>query len=238
MDLNLTVQSYNKKDSLVSIIMLVYNAPLLTLQTLYTLKRTKNVNYEVVVLDNGSKPITKWILQKLYNLGYIDTIVTSKENTYFAGGNNLAAKYCNESSKYYLLLNSDIKIKNPHWLEYLINAHKYGITSIGVCNLQEEHARCDGYCFLINRELYDKYKLDENYKWWYGITQLQSQILNVPGCHVRGCIDNSKLIKHYWGGSGKAYKKVNNVLPKEEIAKWFAGTINKFELIEIPEKTK
>ncbi len=210
-----TLLFHKQKKSLVSIIILVYNAPKLTLKTLYTLKKTKNIDYEVVVLDNASGIITKILLKLMYKLNFIDKLVTSSENTYFAGGNNLASSFCNRESKYLLLLNSDIKILNPNWLDMLVKTHKYGITSIGVCDVDKKIARCDGYCMLIDKELYDEYKLDENFKWWYGITKLQTEIMAKVGCSVRGCIDDSTLIKHYWGGSGKAYKKVLNVLPEE-----------------------
>ena len=230
---SIKIFSHNKTKTLVSVIILVYNSPILTLQTLLTLKNTKNIKFETVVLDNNSGFMTQCLLKILYKLRFIDTLIKSNTNTYFAGGNNIASKYCNNDSKYYLLLNSDIKIINPNWLEYLINSHEKGITSIGVCDIDKIIARCDGYCFLIDRDLYDKYNLDENYKWWYGITKLQTIILNEPGYHVQGCIDDSSLIKHYWGGSGNAYKKVLKVLPENEVEKWFNNTINRFKLIKI-----
>ena len=217
------------KNPLVSIIILVYNAPLLTLQTLLTLKKTKNIDYEVIVVDNNSGFITKIILQLLFYFNYIGKLITSKENTYFAKGNNIGASYCEAKSKYCLLLNSDIKIINPNWLSLMLKNHKYGITSIGICNKNTPIARCDGYCFLIDKDLYDKYKLDENYKWWYSITKLQAQVLNHKNCFVGGCEDDSTLIKHYWGGSGKAFKKVLTRLPEKELESWFSNTINKFQ---------
>ena len=205
------------KDPLVSIVMLVYNAPLLTLQTLLTLKKTKNVDYEVIVVDNASGIITKAVLKFLFRYKYIDKLVTSDENTFFAKGNNIGTSYSNENSKYYLLLNSDIKIIDPDWLYLMLKGHKYGISSIGICDKGKHTARCDGYCFLIDKDLYDEYKLDENFKWWYGITKLQIQVLNQEGCFVGGCEDDSTLIKHYWGGSGKAFKKVLTRLPHEDL---------------------
>ena len=220
------------QNPLVSIVILVYNAPLLTLQTLLTLKRTKNVDYEVVVVDNASNIITKLVLQFLFRHNYIDKLVTSDENTFFAKGNNIGTSYADEKSRYYLLLNSDIKIIDPDWLYLMVKEHQYGISSIGICDKDKLTARCDGYCFLIDKDLYDKYKLDENYKWWYGITKLQVQVLSQKDCFVGGCEDDSTLIKHYWGGSGKAYKKVLKRLPHEDLESWFDDTVNKFKVLQ------
>jgi hypothetical protein len=211
----------------------VYNAPLLTLITLLTLKKTKNVNYEVIVLDNASKFITKLLLKFLYYTKFIDKLITSSKNTFFAKGNNIAVEHSNQNSQYILLLNSDVKIKNPDWLSILLSTHKYGISSIGVCDIDKKIARCDGYCFLINKELYLKYKLDENYKWFYGITKLQTQVMKENTCTVKGYIDDNSLIKHYWGGSGKAYKKVLTVLPEDELNTWFVNCNTKLKIEKI-----
>ena len=156
----------------VSILMLVHNSPKLTLKTLWTLKKTAGVNYETVVLDNASDISAKILLKSLFFFGYIDKLIYSPENTFFAAGNNIASEFASKTSGYYLLLNSDIKIIRKDWLKKLKDNHKYGISSIGVCDIGKKNERCDGYCFLIDKDLYDKYRLDENFKWFYGITKL------------------------------------------------------------------
>lgn len=205
----------------VSLLILVYNAPLLTLKTLLSLKETRDIAYETIVLDNKSHLFTKIMLFLLFKFKYISKLIYCSENTFFAKGNNIASKFATDSSKYYLLLNSDVEIIRSDWLKKLLSNHLYGISSIGVVDKVKSIARCDGYCLLIDKDLYDKYELDEEYKWWYGVTKLNAQILKEPNCIVKGYVDKSVYIKHYWGGSGKAYKKVNKVLPVEKIEEWF-----------------
>lgn len=222
------------KNPIVSILILVYNAPLLTFITLLTLRRTTDVSYEVVVLDNNSKITTRFLLKILYHFGLIDKLLQSSENTYFAKGNNIASRYAHKKSKFYLLLNLDIKIIDPHWLKKLLDLHtKYNnsVSSIGVCDIDKIYCRCDGYCFLVDKPIYDKIRLDEKFPWWYGITNLQANILK-QGLNITGVIDDSKYIKHYWGGSGKAYKKVLKALPNEDLETWFKDIKGKITILK------
>lgn len=54
----------------VSILMLTHNAPLYVLKSILSLRnRTDGVDYELVVVDNHSKIVTKYILQKLSSAG-------------------------------------------------------------------------------------------------------------------------------------------------------------------------
>ena len=223
-NIEMTCYEHQQKTADISILVLVHNSPKLTLKTLWTLKKTENVQYETIVLDNASDLTTKILLKLLFFFGYIDKLVYSPENTFFAAGNNIASEFANEDTKYYLLLNSDIKIIRKDWLKKLKNNHKYGISSIGICDIGKKNERVDGYCFLIDKDLYDKYKLDENFKWFYGITKLTINILKEPDCTVQGYKDKSNYIKHYWGGSGTDYKKVLNRVSQEEMGSWFEGT--------------
>ena len=110
-----------KSNTSVSILMLTHNAPRYVRKTLVSLKKhTKNVEYELIVLDNGSKRITKRLLEHYKKRGFIDKLVLSEENLLFAKGNNKAFQYAKDSD-YILLLNSDIKIKSDSWLKTLID---------------------------------------------------------------------------------------------------------------------
>jgi hypothetical protein len=163
---------------MLSIIILSYNAPLYTWHTLKTLKNTwEGCEYETIVLDNNSKNCTKKMLSKLKKKGLIDKLIFEKTNTLFAKGNNIASKYCDKNSKYILLLNSDIEIRDKYWLKYLLENHNRGTTSYGLCE-NYPHIRGDGYCILIDRDLYQKYQLDEQFEWWWSVTKLQAQVLN------------------------------------------------------------
>lgn len=107
-------------NDLTSIIILVHNAPKYVLKTFLSLQKTKNSNYESIVVDNKSGLFTKLLLKLLFKLKYIDKLYYSKENLFFAKGNNFGTTLASKDSNYYLLLNSDVKIINPNWLELLL----------------------------------------------------------------------------------------------------------------------
>lgn len=205
---------------MVSIIILSYNAPLYVYHTLKTLKKTQGCKYETIVLDNNSKNFTKRLLLKLKEKGYIDKLIFENKNTFFAKGNNIASKYCDKNSKYILLLNSDVEIRDKHWLKYLIERHQRGAISYGLCD-NYPHIRGDGYCFLIDKDLYERYKLDEQFEWWWSITKLQAQLLN-DGYKVIAVKEHETLLHHYGGMSGTSWKNAKGMkIEGEEIKKWF-----------------
>lgn len=89
---------------MISILMLTYNAPLFVIKSIISVaKYTKNVSYELIVLDNHSRILTRIILWLLKSWHLIDTLVYNDYNSLFAKGNNIASRYTNSSSKYYLL---------------------------------------------------------------------------------------------------------------------------------------
>ena len=210
---------------MVSIIMLSYNAIEYTKHSLKTLRdNTKNIQYEIIVLDNNSNVKTKDELKKLKEEGYIDKLIFEKENTLFAKGNNIASSYCSDKSKYILLLNSDVEIRNPKWLELLISNYKKGAIAYGVC-IAKPHTRADGYCFLIDKDLYKKYKLDEKFEWWWSVTKLQAQLLR-DGYNVSAISNHNDILYHYGGMSGKSWKNAKGMeIEGEQVSKWFHGNI-------------
>ena len=205
---------------MVSIIMLVHGAPIYTKNTIETLQKTEG-NFELIVLDNNSDKKTKKILLKLQEKGYIDKLIYSKVNTLFAKGNNIASNFCAEESDKIVLLNSDIDIRNKDWLKEMLKVHKKGITTLGLVE-GKPWTRGDGYCLLIDKHLYFKYKLDEEFEWWWSVTKLEAQILH-DKLSVIAVKNHENLIFHYGKGSGNDFKNVKGMqIEGEEIKKWFA----------------
>jgi glycosyltransferase involved in cell wall biosynthesis len=205
----------------ISIIMLTHNAPKYVDLTIRSLrKHTKDIDYELVVLDNASKRPTRLVLKWLYRRKLIDKIVFSSYNTLFAAGNNLLTSVADKQSDYFLLLNSDIEIKNDEWLHKLLKTHKKGVTSYGV--VDTEPYRVDGYCYLIDVGLYRKYPLDEqNFQWFWAITKQQAQILS-DGYSVQGFKDHEEYLHHFGGKSGGDFKGAEGMsTPTEVSKKWF-----------------
>ncbi|MBZ4027798.1 glycosyltransferase [Lactobacillus johnsonii] len=207
----------------VSILMLTYNAPRYVKKSIVSLKKlTSNQNYELIVVDNDSKHPTVRTLYKLKSRGLVDKLYYNSNNDLFAKGNNIAARLASEDSDYYLLLNSDVEIKSPDWLDKLIELmpEEGGIASFGA--VQSAPKRADGYCMMINADLYNKYKLDEHFQWWWGVTKLESQVLK-EGKKVIAVDDHEEYIHHFGGKSGKGFSDATGMdVDMDEVKKWFA----------------
>lgn len=202
--------------------MLTYNAPRYVKKSIVSLKKlTSNQNYELIVVDNDSKHPTVRTLYKLKSRGLVDKLYYNSNNDLFAKGNNIAARLASEDSDYYLLLNSDVEIKSPDWLDKLIELmpEEGGIASFGA--VQSAPKRADGYCMMINADLYNKYKLDEHFQWWWGVTKLESQVLK-EGKKVIAVDDHEEYIHHFGGKSGKGFSDATGMdIDMDEVKKWF-----------------
>lgn len=203
--------------------MLTYNAPLYVYKSIKTLQMTKKdgFEYELIVVDNCSKWITRKLLQFLKKTNRIDKLKMNDRNELFARGNNIASALAASDTTHYLLLNSDIKINSELWLKKLSDIFpcQGGIAALGA--VQTDPIRADGYCLLINKWLYDKYKLDEEFEWWWSITKLESQILR-EGLPIYAVANHENLLHHYGGKSGKGFKDAKGMDIKiTEVMKWF-----------------
>lgn len=206
----------------ISVLMLTYNAPHYVKKSIVTLKKmTEGVDYELIVVDNNSKHPTIRTLYKLKSRGLIDKLYYNSQNDLFAKGNNIASRLAREDSDYYLLLNSDVEIKSKDWLKKLVDLmpKNGGIVSFGA--VQSAPKRADGYCMLINADLYNKYKLDEHFQWWWGVTKLESQVLK-EGKAVIAVENHEEYIHHFGGKSGKGFKDATGMdVDMAEVKQWF-----------------
>lgn len=207
----------------VSILMLTYNAPEYVRKSIETVHaKTEGVAYRLVVVDNASGPETVELVTQLKQEGKIDSLLLSPENTLFAGGNNLAAQQADPASTHFLLLNSDIEVRDPLWLRKLLDAHKPGATSYGV--VAHPPLRLDGYCFLIDADLYRASGgLNEEHQWWWGITRLQADLLDA-GKSVQGWYSHDDILFHFGGKSGDAFIGAKGMdVSRDEVIGWFKG---------------
>lgn len=218
----------------ISVLILTHNAPKYVEETLVTLNEITpekvREKLEVIVWDNASESSTIELLKVLRDRGYIDKLRFSEKNLLFAGGNNKAAELASPETKYYLLLNSDIKINDPQWVDILQNAKKagnYAAVSYGACKKPD---RADGYCLLIDRELYDQYKLDEQFQWWWSVTKLQAQILQHGG-NILAFKNHDKILLHYGGKSGHDFVNAKGMdADATEIISWFKNSVGKVHI--------
>lgn len=203
----------------ISIIILVHNAPRYVDITLKSLKKTKGVAHEIIIVDNKSDSRTQRLLLKHLKAGNINKLLMLDENTLFAKGNNIGFKICSKDATHVLLLNSDVEIRHQDWLSVLVKNHKRGATSYGLC--ANKPLRADGYCFLIDKDLYGDYKLDENFEWWWSVTKLQGQLLSENN-NVLAIDNHDNYLYHFGGRSGKSFIGAKgNTTDFEEVNSWF-----------------
>lgn len=207
----------------ISIIMLTHNAPAYVKTAVESIaERTKGIEYELVVVDNHSGLRTRLLLKRLKKQKKIDRIQWNDENLFFAKGNNVGSRLASPDATHFLLINSDVEIRNDMWLKKLAQVcPEGGICAYGL--VQDEPVRADGYCMLIAKELYQKYELDESYEWFWSITKFQAQAL-AEGKRVVAVRSHDDMIYHFGGKSGKAYRHAKGMDEKKNvICSWFEG---------------
>lgn len=108
-------------------IILEYNNPQMTLETLRSLKKAKlpsNTTHQIFLIDNSPVPdgTLKKSLNNFKNVKYIPT----HKNSGFAAGNNIGIKLgLKQKYNYFLLLNNDVHV-NPSFLTHLFKSIKKG----------------------------------------------------------------------------------------------------------------
>lgn len=186
----------------------------------FSLRRTRDVSYEVVVVDNRSRLATRALLMLLAAVGSINRLCLMDTNTLFAEGNNVGVDAGRRDVPYVLLLNSDVEVRDPSWLRRLIDGHNDGITTFGYI-VDPPISRADGYCLLISRALYREIRLDEFHQWWWGVTKLQAAVLR-RGLPVRSVVEHDDFLIHFGGKSGRAHRKAGGMdVGTEQVVEWF-----------------
>lgn len=204
----------------VSIVIVTYNALRHIRITLESLKKTKGVQYEVIIVDNDSKIQTKLYLFYRFLISKNIKLLFNNYNSLFAAGNNLGVSLTSAKSEYVLLLNSDVKIIDPYWLVKLIQKHQRGATAYGVA-VGGGIDRADGYCFLVNRDLYLQYKMDERYPWRFSLTKLEAEMLHA-GENVQAIRNHDDMIIHYGRKSGTSHlRKDKKNFDQPDLQEWF-----------------
>jgi glycosyltransferase involved in cell wall biosynthesis len=206
----------------VSILMLTHNAPEYVETSIRTVREnTVGIDFELVVVDNASDPDTVALVSRLHSEGLITTLKLSDHNALFAAGNNIAADLAEPRATHFLLLNSDIEVRSPDWLRHLLDIHERGICAYGWVPYAPE--KVDGYCLLVDADLYRRHRLDESHQWWWAVTKMQAILLN-EGFVVKGYDEHERYIHHFGGKSGDGYKNARGMdVTEDEVARWFAG---------------
>lgn len=133
MDLSVIITSYNTKHLTVDCIKSVFG-------------KTKDINYEVIVVDNASTDGSLNALRKLQKTNTKLLVIENKENLGFAEGNNVGVKRA--KGKFILLLNSDTKITSnvlAGTLRVMEKNPKIGVFSCGLKNKDGTFQANGGY---------------------------------------------------------------------------------------------
>jgi glycosyltransferase involved in cell wall biosynthesis len=200
-----------------------HNALRYTLRLLRSLPRTRGVDYELVVVDNRSRALTRAILAAAALLGRIDRLCLLDRNTLFAPANNIGAAATSRTARHVVLLNSDVEVRDPDWLARLLALHRRGATSFGLA--LGTPTRADGYCLMIDRDLMVRYGLDEQFEWFWSATKLQAELL-AAGHSVRAVREHDHLLHHFGGRSGgehATWAAKGMALERDEVERWFEG---------------
>ncbi len=222
----------------VTIIMLTYNAPRYVEHSIRTIKDgTKGINYELLVYDNNSNEKTVKLLKDLKRRGYIDKLVFSDKNYYFVGGNNRAVRWVSEDTDLILLINSDIEIRNSQWLLKMVDIHKKGITACQVCSKIDN--RPDGWCLLVDKDIYLEHMLDENrFTWYYSIADFGSRIMK-SGYSVQTIECYQNFIRHFGGMSEIAKDILQDAHTLgDDIDKWYPHPCYLIKELAVDKKNK
>ena len=107
-----------KRYSKISILILNWNGKENTIECLNSLKKINYPNYEIIILDNGSKDDSVKILRQKFPEA---RLIGLNKNLGYAGGNNLGIKNAAlmNNAEYVLILNNDT-IVNKNFLKQLV----------------------------------------------------------------------------------------------------------------------
>ena len=205
----------------VAIIVVSFNALSYARKMLSSVRDTRGVDYEIVVVDNNSGRRTKLFWTAMRFLGRINRLALLDRNTFFAEGCNIGVAMAPREATHVLLLNTDCEVKDPDWLSRMLAVHERGATGLRYITTGA-WPRADGFCFLVDRDLWGT-GLDEQFQWWWSVTGLEARLL-LDGHQVTAVRDYEDVVVHHWGKSGKAFKKARSGdASRETVAGWFDG---------------
>jgi GT2 family glycosyltransferase len=150
----------------VLVIILQYNNSSLTVKCLESVSRSDYPNFEVVVVDNNSRPDHAQAIEKaIARFGARYKFIASDKNLGYSGGNNLGIKRGLQNDvEYFLILNNDVVI-GEDLISKLVERIEYdgrlGIIAPAVD--ENEKVACGGKIEWLRSELSHIYGSDEKF---------------------------------------------------------------------------
>lgn len=195
----------NAGPPVVSIAIVTYNATDYVRKCLDSLRAMTRVSYEVLVVDNASRPDTRAYLQQVDGI----RLHLNSDNRLWCPASNQALAAAHPASRYFMLLNPDVEILRKDWLERLIaviELHpRIAITGTkhNYRPLGPTFGAIDGVCLLMRREVYEDPAigpLDERLP-WNGSPYVLTARAWAKGWIYRAHPPRPRLIRHYGGRS-------------------------------------
>lgn len=107
----------------VAIIVLNWNKPKLTIETVNSLLKIshKNFSYQIIIVDNGSDDDSISQFNKLYSSSANIKVISTGINEGYVSGNNFGINYALKNKfDYFLIINNDVFVKKD-FLQLLVN---------------------------------------------------------------------------------------------------------------------
>lgn len=232
-------------DPTVSIVILNYQHPEIINICLRSLEMTDGVEYETIVVDNGSDPHVVDALRQHKAEGRITTLVESPINTWFSEGNNIGFRNSNPNSEYVLLLNSDVGIVAPNWLTKMLDwmngtiDYKPSVWDLHTVTpspgpkdiisfgwsfdpqVIPSSCRPEGWCCMFRRNVFQE--MSPDFPFYYGFEEMIGNVVRA-GARCGVLWHYQPYLVHREGGSEGskiAHQIVNTRTP--DIPGWFNG---------------
>jgi GT2 family glycosyltransferase len=140
---------------LVSIIIVTFNARDYVQRCLDSIRRLTKTPYELIVVDNASREETRNYLRS--ERGF--KLILNEENRLWSRGSNQGIEASDPRSPYLLLLNPDVEIIRPDWLEIMIRVMESD-PRVGMVGTHHRYSgvgpvwgSLDGHCLMFRRKM-------------------------------------------------------------------------------------
>jgi GT2 family glycosyltransferase len=141
---------------LVSIIIVTFNARDYVKRCLDSIRAHTQTPHELIVIDNASRAETRDYLRGETGL----KLTLNDENILWCRGCNQGIALADTRAPYLLLLNPDVEIVRPDWLEIMIRVME-SESRVGMVGPHHRYSgigpvwgSLDGHCILLRRKLY------------------------------------------------------------------------------------
>jgi GT2 family glycosyltransferase len=140
---------------LVSIVIVTHNARDYAEKCLNTIRAMTKVPYEVIVVDNASQQATRTYLRDEKGIN----LILNEENRLWCHACNQGIEATDKRAVYLLLLNPDVEVLRPDWLEIMIQVMESD-PRVGLVGPQHRYSGVGpvwgalaGHCILLRREM-------------------------------------------------------------------------------------